>query len=245
MTTYGVVTICLNSSATIRRAIESVLSQSVLPKEYIFVDGGSTDGTVDIIEETIRDHRQGIGFELLHQQPLTGIAAAWNIGLNRMNTDIVFILNSDDWYERETAVKVISCFDNLQDVGIILGSARCFSKADLKPIGIRRPKSFSLLPFLMTAVHPACFVRRAVYQRVGMFNERYKVAADYDFIYRCRRSSILFKKINDVVTNIESGGFASNNKEISRKELLEIGVKYGTSGILPRVAYLMRLFLDR
>jgi len=246
--TYGVITICLNSSSTIRRTIESVLSQTLLPDEYVFVDGGSTDHTVDLIKETIRDAgktKTDIKFELLYQHTRGGIAAAWNMGLRQLRSDVVFILNSDDWYERNTAEKIISRFNDQKHIDIILGSARCFNKTDHTSIGVYNPKSFLLLPFLMTVVHPACFVRRTVYQKVGLFDERYKVAADYDFIYRCYRSSVLFRKIDDVVTNIELGGYASNNKEISRKELLEIGLRHGNKPMLPKMAYFMRMFLDR
>lgn len=246
--TYGVITVCLNSASTIGRTIESVFSQTVLPDEYIFVDGGSTDQTVDIIKEAmsgVGSKKSGPKFELLYQYPNSGIAAAWNMGLSRLSSDIVFILNSDDWYEKDTAEKIISLFNDHQELDIILGSARGYSKEDHAPVRVFHAKSFLLLPFLVTVVHPACFVKRTVYQKIGLFDERYKVAADYDFIYRCYRSSVRFRRIGDIVTNVESGGFASNNKEISRKELLEIGVRYGNSQILPKMACLMRVLLDR
>lgn len=246
--TYGVITICLNSESTIRRTIESVLSQNLLPDEYVFVDGGSTDQTVDFIKDAIRSAEQtktGIKFELLNQHTHGGIAAAWNMGLNRLSTDIVFILNSDDWYEVDTAEKIISHFNDNKHIDIILGSARCFNKTNNTPAGAYNPKSFLLLPFLMPVVHPACFVKKVVYQEIGFFDERYKVAADYDFIYRCQRSSVLFRNIDDVVTNMESGGYASKNKAISRKELLDIGLRHENNPILPRVAYLVRVLLNR
>ena len=244
--TYGVITACLNSASTIGRTIESVFSQTLLPDEYIFVDGGSTDHTVDIIKEAMGNlerKKAGFKFELLYQHPGGGIAAAWNMGLNRLNSDVVFILNSDDWYERDTAQKIISLFNDQRESDIILGSARYFNREDHTPVRIIHAKSFLLLRFLMTVVHPACFVKRAVYQRIGLFDERYKVGADYDFIYRCYSSSIRFKRIDDVFTNMDLGGFASNNKEISRKELLEIGQRHGNFKIFPKMAYFMRLLL--
>jgi glycosyltransferase involved in cell wall biosynthesis len=245
--TYGVITACLNSSSTIRRTIESVFSQTVLPDEYIFVDGGSTDQTVDIIKEamnSVEGKKSGFKSELLYQYPSSGIAAAWNMGLNRISSDIVFILNSDDWYEKDTAQKILTLFNNQQELDIILGSARYYSKEDNTPVRELHAKSFLFLPFLMNVIHPACFVKRAVYQKIGLFNEQYKVAADYDFIYRCYNSSVHFRRIRDVVTNMDLGGFAGKNKEISRKELLEIGLRYGGLKVLPKTAYFIRVLMD-
>jgi len=245
---YGVITVCLNSSATIGRTIESILQQSELPEKYIFVDGGSADRTVDVIKETVgsaKVSKNAFKFEIIDQRPKRGIAAAWNMGLNRLDTDLVFILNSDDWYEKDTVRKILSLFDRNREIDVIFGSARYFNSVDHRPVSVCHPRPFLWLPFLMSVVHPACFVRKDVYRKIGQFDERYKVAADYDFIYRCLRSAIRFRRVDDILTNMDLGGFASSNKEISRTELLEIGLKYGRIKVFPRMAYAMRRFLGR
>ena len=91
----SVITVCYNSSATIERTIQSVIRQNYSDLEYIIIDGGSTDGTLDVIAK----YQPYIS--LCISEPDNGIYDAMNKGLERTTGDVVAFLNSDDWYERD------------------------------------------------------------------------------------------------------------------------------------------------
>lgn len=245
--TYGVLTVCLNSAKTIARTIDSVLAQTMRPAQYVFVDGGSRDGTVEIISERMKSAEQagqGVPYIIVEQSSKGGISEAWNLGLQVFEPDIVFILNSDDYYEAGAAEQIISVFEENRAVEIVTAAGRYFSE-DGKLSFVCRNRPFLLLPMAMTVIHPACFVKKSVYDRVGGFDVRQRVLGDYEFIYRCRKHGVRFHNLRRVMTNVQLGGFSEKNRKLARREMWEIGKKYATLKILPRLAFLARTILGR
>lgn len=245
---YSIITACLNSSVTVLRSINSVFSQQILPKEYIFVDGGSEDDTLKIIDTSISsaiNRKLDIKFDILHQQTKGGIYEAWNMAIRKVSGEVIFILNSDDWYMPDTAAYVMSCFKENLLVEIVLGAGRYYNDISLNESEICNVRPSFILPFAMTIVHPACFVKKSVYDRLGLFDDRYKVAGDYDFIYRCIKSRVKLKQTKKILVNIQCGGFAEKHKLLARKELVEIGKRHCFCNILPQVAYFTRAMLSR
>jgi hypothetical protein len=94
-------------------------------------------------------------------------------------------------------------------------------------------------------IHPACFVRRDVYARIGLFDERYQIAADYDFVYRCRRAGIRFVRAPEVVVNVLRGGFAETHLALGRQEVAEIGRRHARWPILAGAGTLARQVFKR
>ena len=114
----SLITACYNSAATIRTAIESVLSQKGVDIEYIVVDGGSTDGTVDIIKEysTRSTRSTWLTFKWISERD-EGMYDAINKGVKMATGDVVGILNADDVLEsRDTLVHVAECFNRVDDI---------------------------------------------------------------------------------------------------------------------------------
>jgi len=239
---YAVITACLNSARTIERSIDSVLKQEILPTEYIFVDGGSKDATLHIISD--KTNNVNNCFKIINQTEKTGITGAWNMALEKVTSDIIFILNSDDWYEKDTAKQVMDCFDNNKNAGIVLTSVN-FHNPENKSIYVRRNRNFGYFPFLMPVLHPGCFVRRKVYEKHGLYNEKYKISADYDFFYRVYTSGVKFCEIRKALVNMELGGTAGRNRDIARMETREIARKYCSFTVLPEVAYYLRALTGR
>lgn len=242
---YSVLTACLNSARTIGRSIDSVLSQKIHPAEYIFVDGGSTDGTLQIIKEKelfARENNFKTSFKIIYQKEKTGITGAWNLGLEEVKADVVMILNSDDWYEPDTVLEILSAFDGNPDAGIIYGSIY-FHMGGKKYL--RNCRSLWMFPVMMPVAHPSCFVRKSVYDKVGLFDEEYRISADYEFLYRCHKKAIKFCEIRKPFVNMELGGTANRNREIARRETREIARRYCSAPLLPEMAYLARLVSGR
>lgn len=249
MTTYGVVTICLNSADTLRRAAESVLGQTPAPRQYVFVDGGSTDATLDVVEDVIERGRHqcpDTAFLVLHQEPHGGgIPGAWNMGIEALGTDVVFLLNSDDWYEPDCASTVLDALMAPSDADILVAPINvCRDQGDTSPV-MRRSRSFCLFPVLMPVMHPGCFVRRSVYERAGLFDERYRISADYDFLYRCYRARMRFVRLGVPLTNMLTGGLASRSRARARRETCAAGLRHCRMPLLPLAAYCLRAALRR
>lgn len=242
---YAVLTACLNSGRTLGRSIDSVLSQKIQPSEYIFVDGGSADGTLQIIREKTsfaEGNNSKTAFKIINQTEKTGITGAWNLGLKEISADIIFILNSDDWYGSDTVSEILSAFEGNPDAGIVYGSI-CFHRGNDKYLRNCRP--LWMFPVMMPIAHPACFVRKSVYDKVGIFDQKYKISADYEFLYRCRNRGIKFHKIHKVLMNMELGGYANSNRANARRETLQIAKRYSPIPLLPELAYFARLIAGR
>ena len=248
---YGVLTICLDAAATIGKTIDSVLRQSRPPCHYLFVDGGSSDATRAVIEaERERAERLGVRFELLEQAPLApgaaGIPSAWNQGLRKLRGDVLFLLNADDWYEREdAAVRVLEALDREPNAGMAVCPVVLRREPGAPPEKILRPRWPGLLPVLMPVPHPGCFVRREVYERVGGYDERYAISADYDFIWRCRNTGIGRVIIPTPLVGMRTGGRARQQRRRARKETCEIACRYCRLPLFPRLAYLIRTISNR
>jgi GT2 family glycosyltransferase len=215
----------------------------VLPREYFIVDGASVDGTVDIIRETFAARGEASGtidVKFLGQGGPRGISAAWNMALAHCSSDVVFILNSDDWYERECAATALGAFRNNPRADIVVASARTYKRGATAPYGIARNRPEWLFPVLQPFLHFSCFVRRTVYGRVGGFDPRLQIAMDYDFLWRCRNAGMNFVVLPDAVVNFEEGGNANSRRREARIEVYRIAARHGRSRLIPLLALAAR-----
>lgn len=246
--TYSVITVCLNSARTIGRTIDSVFRQDPLPTQYIFVDGGSTDGTAAIINQAMeraRHARLPIQFTFLEQREPPGITPAWNIAIGRCQTDLIFILNSDDWYLDHCASTVVTTMDASPQADILLATTWNYLREQSIPAGTSRNRPRWLLPILMPFVHPACFVRRQLYDRIGLFDCRYKLLADYDFLYRCCRHEVRTIVLDMPLVNFELGGRANSNRQTARHEMFAIGKRHCRVPLLPHLVFFLRAIFGK
>lgn len=198
----SIVTVSYNSAGTILDTIESVRNQSYPHIEYIVVDGGSTDGTVDILKknDTVIDD--------WISEPDKGIYDAMNKGIRRSHGHIVGILNSDDWYEPNTIKTVVRAFKDDNDVDLVHGAMNLWTED--KKFHARRGEKDHLPPeFTAPFYHPTCFVRRRVFDHAGVFALDLPTAADYDFMLRFMQSGCKDLYIDQVLTNFRQGGVTS------------------------------------
>ncbi|OHC01329.1 MAG: hypothetical protein A2Z57_11090 [Planctomycetes bacterium RIFCSPHIGHO2_12_39_6] len=188
-----------NSAKTVEDTIKSIISQNWPDIQVIIQDGGSTDGTKDIVD------RYPVAMSGWDATPDNGIYDAMNKGINRATGEVVAILNSDDVWLPGTLKRVAEVFSRNPDVGIVSGSIEVWE--DL-PNGARVVLKSSLLHLRtgMTIQHPATFVRRNVYERVGLFNTCYRIGADYDFVLRCLEANIPCIILNDILVRMRAGG---------------------------------------
>jgi glycosyltransferase involved in cell wall biosynthesis len=234
---FSIITVSFNSSKTIRRTIDSVLNQTQVPQEYILIDGGSTDGTVDIIrsyEKRFAD--KSISYRWLSERD-NGIYHAMNKGLERVKGGVIGILNSDDWYERETLALVSVHYQLHPATAVGYGILRVYS--DGQPISVWAHMHSQLSKHMFP--HPATFVRKSAYDAVGEFNERYRIAADYDFMLRVRKAGFDFSFCPHVLTNCNAGGASDQHADSGTEMAL---VQY-SHGLISRRKYYTRVVFSR
>lgn len=221
---FSIITISYNSESTIAKTINSVLSQNCKDYEYIIVDGASTDHTLDIVKE----------FEPFFEgrmrwisEPDSGIYNAMNKGIRLAKGEIIGIVNSDDWLESdvlETLVEVLK--DNPDNKNKILTGEMLFHYVDGTtqhfPTSYKRYEYYSKR-YRMGINHPATFVPKKIYDKIGLFDEEYKLYADADFVIRCYEAGVGVCFINKVLSNMCDGG-ASNcvSKKMLDDSLLKI-----------------------
>lgn len=241
---YSIVTIGLNCGQTIARTIDSVLAQKNLPKQYIFVLGLSDDDSSNLIlSYKALIEEKGIEFILILEQKksIAGIPVAWNLGIEKVEADVVAILNADDYYpSRKTMSIVLNNFHN--DKQCLIVSGKIIYTGTSK---VQMNKSETLFPYLNPYNHPATFIAKKVYDEIGLYNPSYIVSADYDFLYRAFSLGYKFTIDNKIQVSMEPGGFASQNKRIGRYEQFKIASYHTKLITQPGLAFILRLALRK
>lgn len=219
MLKISIITVCYNSINSIEKTIESVLNQSYSCYEYIIIDGGSSDGTVDVIKKY---ENAFVGRLKYYSESDKGIYDAMNKGIKKCSGEMIGILNSDDYYEKDT-LKLVSLATDDYPYQIIYGMLRQI--VNNEEMGI----VFTNHHFLEMSMinHPTCFVSKKIYDDYGLYNTAYKIAADYDYMLMCfKNDTIKFKPIYKILTNFGMNGISSQSP-ISRLERAQIQYKYG------------------
>ena len=188
-----------NSAKTIKDTLESIISQNWPALQIIVQDGGSTDDTKVIVG------KYPMAMSGWQSAPDNGIYDAMNKGIKRANGDIIAILNSDDAWLPGTLERIISAFSRNPDVGVVSGSIEVWEDSS-NGAKVVLKSSLLYLHKGLTIQHPATFVRRNVYDRVGLFNTRYRIGADYDFVLRCLAANIPWIILNDILVRMRAGG---------------------------------------
>ncbi|GAA4333126.1 hypothetical protein GCM10023149_39690 [Mucilaginibacter gynuensis] len=203
-----IITIVYNAEATVEETILSVIGQTYPNIEYIVVDGGSTDGTLAIIEK----YRNKISRFV--SGPDKGIGDGFNKGIAMATGEWIGMINADDWYT-SNAVEVM--MDNVtpQDVvccgNIMLVGNNGFEKEKKSKVG--------WLNFGMYIMHPTCFVRREVYKAVGNYDIGLKIAMDFDMFLRIKRKGFKIRYIDSLIVYMRTAGVSSDTAKMHREEL--------------------------
>jgi glycosyltransferase involved in cell wall biosynthesis len=215
----SIITVVYNNEATISSAIESVLSQTYKDKEYIVIDGGSTDGTLDKINQ----YRSQI--DIFVSEPDKGIYDAMNKGLTKATGDVVCILNSDDLYPHEHVIERVAKELNASGSDAVYGDLVYVSPDDVNRVtrywksGNFKTKSFK---YGWMPPHPAFFVKKSVYDKYGHFNTKLKSAADYELMLRfVYKNEIKLAYFPEVLVKMRTGGLSNSslkNRLMANKE---------------------------
>ncbi len=205
----SVVTAVFNRVDTVAEALASVRAQTWRPVEHIVIDGASTDGTVGILQA----HREQLA--VLVSEPDKGIYDALNKGIRRATGDVVGFLHADDLYESpESLARVAQAFDD-PAVDAVYGDlvyVRHHDPAHVVRYWRAGPYVVGCLEQGWMPPHPTFYVRRSVYERLGLFETRFRISADYESILRfLGRGGVRPAYVPQVLVRMRLGGISNRS----------------------------------
>ena len=230
----SIITVVKNNKDYIEKNILSLINQNYKNYEHIIIDGGSTDGSKDIIQ----NYSQNIAHFVSEQDD--GIYDAMNKGLDLASGDIVGILNSDDYFYENALQIVKTYFENMPHIDFLFGSVH---KHNIK-FGFYPKKIFWTFNFY-TAHSLGFFIKLSSQKKVGYYNTKYKYSADYDLFYRM---IVKLKMIGTSTKKNEIMGFFSPHGISSKLRYIDylnentrIRLENGQNKIIVWIIHFLRL----
>lgn len=218
----SVITTVYNAAEVIEATLCSVLEgQGEIDLEYIVTDGGSDDNTAKIVARYPEVE--------FYSEPDEGIYDGMNKGIKKASGDVIAILNAGDLLLPGILQKVLQIAENHPEVGVFHGGMIWTEKG----VPVREVISQAIhgIPDLneMPVCHPASFVRKDVYEKFGVFDKRYKIAADHHFIHRTLRAGVKYQYLPFFCTYMDNGGVSSAHRSTIRDEVIQTIEELGES----------------
>lgn len=216
------ITVVFNSAATLEHTIRSVMEQTYANVEYIVIDGGSTDGTVEII----RRYESSIDYWVSEKD--AGIYDAINKGIALANGDYIGLLHSDDFFANSSVLEMIAAHFKARNVDAVFSCLDIVDPANLDRV-LRKYRISTFSPFMLRIgvmpAHPTFYCRKSCYEKAGLYRTDYRIAADFEMLARLLlRHHISWDFIDETTVKMRSGGLSSSgirsswvlNREIIR-----------------------------
>jgi len=220
----SIITVCFNHAEDLEKTIKSVSNQTSKDYEYLVIDGGSTDGNVEL---ALR-FKQSIDYFVSEKD--TGVYNAMNKGARKAYGDYLYFLNAGDIFESEdTLGKVIKELDN---VDMLYGNIRIVSKDKKKNIVKKKILNRQDIKLGKKVSQQIVFVKRDLFNKVGGLDERYKIAADFDLLCKVFENTDNIKHIDEVICDYDDGGISSNLRKSYDDTGRVIRERYGSGNYL-------------
>jgi len=212
----SIITIAFNNHKGLAKTIESVLAIKDDDIEFLVIDGGSTDGT----KELLQSYSDKI--DVIVSEKDFGISDAFNKGVNKSTGKWLFFLNSGDTFSTKTAIRKIKA-----DLIINEEQYLCFYKVKLSNSKSTMPTSIMIdnkgVEYIINNAeipHQGAFISKQLFNKYGLFSTTLKIRMDYDFFLRVRHESLKFTFIDNIIANYELGGI-SNQRDHFEKFITE------------------------
>lgn len=235
-----VVTVCYNAAQTIADTLRSVAAQRGVEVEHIVIDGSSTDDTLAVVARFPH-------VSTVVSEPDKGIYDAMNKGLARATGDAIGFLNADDSFCRDDALQLVAA--QLADADAVTGDLVIVDGYDTSRVR-RFYSSRGFRPWMLRMghmpPHPTMYVRRAVFDRIGGFDDTYRIAGDFDFTVRLllRPGAVRWRRVPHTLVAFRNGGASTRdvkaklrmNREILRS-LRSKGLSLGALALYARYPF--------
>jgi len=207
----SIITVVYNDENRIRKTIESVINQTYNNIEYIIVDGNSTDNTINIINNYQNKT------SLIISEADNGIYDAMNKGLRVSTGDRVLFLNAgDELFDKYIISSIINFLKGKEQYALVYGNVF------LKGVNqILKSKPIKNINKVMVTNHQACFFNTKIHKNY-YYNLNYKIAADYEVIFKMYYNNEEFAVIDSVISKVEPNGFADSNRFLTYFEYYRV-----------------------
>lgn len=217
----SIITITYNSGSTLEDTILSVISQDYNNLEYLIIDGGSSDNTLDIVNK----YRDKIAFVI--SEPDKGISDAFNKGIKYATGEIVGIINSDDLL-MPNALKIIS--ENYSPyIDVYSGNVILWNEDTGDEFSSKPDIAFDKLKLQYNVGHPARFIKRNAYEKYGLYSEDFRYNMDIDLLCRFYKNGATFIHIDKDLAKFRMGGTTADSIYKKKKDYYQFVRNYGGS----------------
>jgi len=230
MNNFGVtvISICFNNLADLQRTCHSIDSQAMLPNEHIIINGSTTNEIADWLNY----HPQPKFRKWINERDY-GIADAFNKGIQRASFSITHLLHAGDTYASNKVIeKVSAIFLANNSIRWISGNIELVRGGERVAVGKPFDKN-KLYRGMRSVAHPTWFVKKEVYDRVGLFNLKYAIGMDYDLM--CRIKDETYQYINETLAVFDDSGISTTNYINSLKENIAIYESHFGYSLLCRI----------
>ncbi|MGF1474609.1 MAG: glycosyltransferase family 2 protein [Geminicoccaceae bacterium] len=229
-----IITVVFNARQTIERTIDSVQEQDFQDFEHVIVDGGSSDGTQDVLRARVRPH------DIWISEPDRGISDAFNKGVALARGDAVQFLNADDWLSSGQLAIAVDAMD-ATDADFVFGDL-IFHQAGKPAFRYRGEPDYArwIHRHMPPLNHPTALIKRQAFERVGLFDLNYRCAMDYEWFLRLHVAGGQGVYIPELVGNMTHEGVSNINYQQTFREVERIAVAYGRPAALARVDSILR-----
>lgn len=202
----SIITVCYNSEKTIEDTIKSVLKQTYNNYEYLIIDGKSSDNTLKIVKSYEKKFN---GKMKIISEKDNGLYDAMNKGIKMSTGDIIGFINSDDILKSDDAFYRISKCDITKYDGLYSGLILYDEKLEkIRSVYKARTGNYK---FGWYPLHPTLYLKKEVFEKYGLFNLKYKIAADYDLIIRILTNNVKLYCLDGFLVSMREGGASSGS----------------------------------
>lgn len=212
----SIITAVFNNEKFLEKSINSVLSQTYENIEYIIIDGGSTDGTLDIIKK----YDDRIDYWVSEKD--SGVYDALNKALRVCKGEYICVLNGDDYYKKHALEKSLGEIEKTNSDYCIANARFVNAKSVMKPIfPLKEGFIYQEMPY----PHVSLVAKKEIYEKVGFFDTSFKIAGDHDMALRIHLAGFRACYLDEVVALLEPDGISSSTK--SMRESRDVAIKNG------------------
>ena len=238
MTLLSIITINYNNAEGLRKTIDSVRMQKFTDYEHIIVDGGSTDGSVDVIKEALSDADYVKHVSWWCSENDSGLYNAMNKGIRHARGEWVYMLNSGDALVKNV-LEQLSPELKTHCNQIVYGAVDCYNENGYLWTQCKNSKDIDTGMF----PHQGFFSPRIFHEKYGFYDENFKILADWDYVLRLRENNCSFYHTPMIIADYDFSGISSQMTPLYKAEIKLIHARYNIKPSTNKIKKFIKLFI--
>lgn len=227
---FSIITVCFNEINAIQKCINSVITQTYPHIEHIVIDGGSKDGTAEYLNSV----KNKLSYFISESD--RGIYDAMNKGLQKAKGDVFYFLNANDSFFNDDVIRNVNqIFAENPYADVVHGRIAFCSSPEARPI-IKGDDYFyfnSLNGFFRKSLQQQCFFfRKEIFHNIGLFNEKFKICADYEWTVKALNAGYKFVYTQDIFCFFDTTGISSTQKTKRLYEKRKVVLLHSSTKVL-------------